>query len=328
MKRSAETSSYSSLKRQKPLTFQESLEELGYVTVKVDIGKLSKIRASIDQEISNFREFKQDAKNRFQLGGFSAYGNPSSFHNKTVRDLRLEIFNQISPSLEKEGFKKELLIDRLMVRPAGKTPSAESWHRDEAATAKDGDLIFGGWVNLDDFPSSFVCVPGSHKGVTGHNGFSKFNKEDSEKFKQLKKTVKIPPGHVLIFNEKIVHCVCAKKNKYDSYRLFLGWRLTKELKPLFSNIFEQIDKQAPITIKSGQSPPMWAKLHWTNWVDTLEEHSKKFKQECLEKATVKSGKNKGRVVERVHVNMRGLKEYGFELYPQYTEAEKRVLVPH
>jgi hypothetical protein len=286
--------------------------------------------------VSAFREFNEDAIDRSPLGGFAAYGNPSSFHNPTVRDLRTKAYGIIAPSLDKlierkgEDYKKEMVIDRLVIRPKGRTPSSESWHRDEAPDAATGDVVLGGWWNLDDNVSKFSCVPKSHLGVDGHCGFSRItSKEDIAAFTKKKTLVSIPPGAIILFNEKIVHEVLNARKAFTSYRLFLGWRITKESTPLLgASLFTQLEEQAPVTIKSKQEPPMWAKLHWTNWVDKLSAYSEGYKEVCVEAKTVASGANKGKEFKIVNRNMRSLKDYDFQLYPSYTDEEKSLLTPH
>lgn len=293
-------------------------------------------RSAIDKEIAEFREFSDDATDRTPLGGFAAYGNPSSFHNPTVRDLRMKAYNIIAPTLDRliyktgEGYKKEAIIDRLLVRPPKRSPSAETWHRDEAPAAEDDDIVLGGWWNLDDKASQFSCIPRTHKAVSGHSGFGLIKDKDQiAEYNSTKFCINIPPGGILLFNEKLVHEVLATKRAYTSYRLFLGWRITKSSTPLFGDkLAIQLEEQAPVTIKSSQEPPMWAKLHWTNWVEKLAEFSSNFNDACRDSLTVKSGKKAGEKFSIVHRHMKSLKEYGFTLYPQYTEAEKAILIPH
>lgn len=293
-------------------------------------------RSSIDKEISEFREFSSEASDRTPLGGFAAYGNPSSFHNPTVRKLRLDAYNIISPALDRlaqktgEGYNKEALIDRLLVRPPKRSPSAESWHRDESPAAADDDVVLGGWWNLDDKASQFSCIPRTHKAVSGHSGFATIkDKAQIQQFNSSKYCINIPPGAILLFNEQLIHEVVATKRAYTSYRLFLGWRITRASTPLFGDsLATQLEEQAPITIKSGQEPPMWAKLHWTNWVDKLVAFSANFNDACREPLTIKSGKRAGEQFSIVHRSMKSLKQYGFPLYAPYTEAETAILKPH
>ena len=47
-------------------------------------------------------------------------------------------------------------------------------------------------------------------------------------------------------------------------------------------------------LKSNQTPPMFAKLHWTNWRDKIEDFTQKYiVDECQETRRVESGLRKG-----------------------------------
>ena len=87
----------------------------------------------------------------------------------------IPLFGLMVSKEEKQGkrYKLEQLFDRMMYCLPGTGPSAESWHRDEAKEAKDSDLLFGGWWNLDETDQIFSCVPKTHNDVTGHAGFAK-----------------------------------------------------------------------------------------------------------------------------------------------------------
>lgn len=312
----------------------ESLDVNGFAVMPLyGNGVTARLRNALDLTVQGFPEFVPHANDRSPLGGFGVYNNPGSFHCQPVRVMRLAAYGQMFPVLDlmkpTSDYKTEMLIDRLMIRPAGCSPSSETWHRDEAKTALDDDIIFGGWINLDEYDQLFSCIPCSHVGVTGNNGFNVIkDKAEIASLNNQRVRVVVPPGHILIFNEKIIHEVFATKKKYDSYRLFTAFRLTRSNAPLHANLDKMLDDQAAVTIKSGQKPAMWAKLHWTNWVDKLEEYSENFREQCLECAEVKSGTHIGRVVTRVHRHMTSLKDYGLPLYPEYLLDERRYYKPH
>jgi hypothetical protein len=297
------------------------LRREGYVVIRTTLDT-GDARSALAQEIQNFQEYSPGATDRHPLGGFSAYGNPSSFHNPTVRSLRLRAYEYVAPLLRKYApeMKMHAIIDRLLVRPTGRTPTGESWHRDEAPAAHDTDVIFGGWWNLNNEDSYLSCVPRTHIEARGHAGFAKLSKEERALYTHSKALVRIPPGAILIFNEKLVHEVCAKRNKHTVYRLFLGWRLTHSTTPLMSNLDELLTKQGVAPLKSAQIPPMFAKLHWVNWKNKLMEYSKNFSPQCLEK------KDGGVYV--VHRHMKSLQDYGFSLYAPYEQHEINILKPH
>ena len=316
----------------------EQLNRDGYLVIKpkwLNPKSLGKIRKQMDLTIKGFREFT-NTKEDLVLGGFKALNNPSSFHNYFVRKMRacamktlVPVFKEYIDQLDKPGeWKLEQVIDRMMLRPKGVSATAESWHRDEAELALETDKIFGGWWNFDDESQFFSCVPGTHKGVEGHSGFATIkDKKEIELLKNKKIKVEIPAGHIMIFYEQMVHEVLAKKSKKDMYRLFLGWRVTKEDKGLYP-IEDLISKQGVVPLKSGQIPAMYAKLHWTNWRSKIVDFSSNMKSETLETKTVESGKDKGKEYLIVQRELKSLEEYGFKKYRPYSSQELEILKPN
>lgn len=282
------------------------------------------------------------------MGGFGAFGTPSSFHNDFVRERRLELMKSAVNKLwkpymeddDKKEFKLEQIIDRMMLRMRGNQPTAEAWHRDIAKHTEPDDELYGGWINFDDEDQIFSCVPGSynvrlpteydpprnskdkkqHEDDEGmcNEGFAPIHINDHKVLEELRLKIKIPRLHVLVFNEKTVHEIATSPAKKDMYRLFTGWRLTKEDEPLqnkhpidegYKKLFGAYDKNMPtndaieystyqslrpvpiynllpslelqssMPIKSGQLSPMWAKLNFVNSRHLLREFSKKFKDD-------------------------------------------------
>ena len=282
------------------------------------------IRDAIDKEVSNFPEFSTRDSIRV-LGGFSALGNPASFHNPTVRDLRKRAYAAGSPVLAKVGKNLEMIIDRLLVRPARVTPSKESWHRDEAKNALPSDIIYGGWINLDSQDQIFSCVSGSHTNYSGNGGFVPISREVARKIQGDK--VCIPPGHMLIFNEKIIHEVLATRKNYKSYRLFIGWRSTTSTTPLTPNLLDLINSQAAMQLKSGQEPPLYAKLHIVNHIGKLVEFTKGVLPRLCHTYTVKSGSRKDKEYTIAPRFMTSLQSYHLPMYADYSEEEIAILLP-
>lgn len=308
------------------------------------------VRSELIHDVQNYREFKTPLpKNEpLVLGGFSALGNPSSFHSPTVRYLRQWCMSTVVPMfrsfiqdiIRDPNLSLEQVIDRVLIRPPKASASPESWHRDVARVPDLADITFGGWVNLDDKTQYFSCAPKTHllnrddiKKLRDLPGFSGIPKKDHPKFVKIRDSqggrVAIPPGCIMVFYERLAHEVVAKKVDHWMYRLFLGWRLTHLDGPLFGNIDQVLMDQGVPLIKSGQTPPMWAKLHWTNWRDKLESWSQKMIQpHLLVRRTVGSGKDKGKVVNVVPQHMSSLNDMQLPLYPAYTEHEKAMHRPN
>ena len=345
------------------MTPANQLATEGVVVIPIiDLDMVKTLRKQLESTIQDFPEFVEhpslnDLKpdNGYVLGGFGALGNPSSFHNPLVRMLREWIMAALIESLFREvietklteatsqlttskttAFFLECIVDRLMARPIGATPSKETWHRDEAPAAKASDITYGGWVNLDTKAQYFSCIPGSHTKTRGKGGFTPASKEKLNKKRVL---IPVPPGSFVIFYEHILHEVTGKKMSYASLRLFQGWRISRVTRdsdspitpplPLTKDIDRLIREQGPFPMKSCQCPPMHAALHWTNWRTKLEEWSARMMDpRCIITRRVMTGKKAGdehKVVERY---LASLSAYGFPMYQEYSPSEYQMLKPN
>lgn len=165
---------------------------------------LEKLDAVILTEMPEFNPAYIDTKHpehdggpvRLVMGGFAALGTASSFHNTFVRWMRMlvhtdgfELFRalvQLPEFVERyphaSTYKLEQLIDRLLIRAAGDTASAEAWHRDSSPEAKPLDLIFGGFLNFSQHAQHFSCQLKSHHSAEGSSvsrvGFNPINGKD------------------------------------------------------------------------------------------------------------------------------------------------------
>jgi hypothetical protein len=263
----------------------------------------------------------QNTDTIFVQGAFGALGNPSSFHNPIVRHIRLNmmfravsLFRTIS-----DGKNLEQLFDRMAIRRKGTTLGKETWHRDQAPCSPD-DQIFGGWINLDTTGEQrFSCIPGSHIIKRDNTGFVK----EAPVNEKQKIIYQIPPGHWIIFYQNILHEVLPGKVKYDSIRLFLGWRLTNSDTSLF-NHSSILEEQGVPYNPSGQLPTMYAPNHITFHSNTLIWWSNNtFKPQCLEQ---RNSEKLGTYIV-VHKIMSSLHNYNFPLYSEYTEEERSILQP-
>lgn len=264
----------------------------------------------------------------FVMGGFGALGNPSSFHHPQVRQLRLSLFNY-TKSLFAELYPNryiECLPDRFCIRNPGTSLSAESWHRDISNVSKnekrgpDDDVIYGGWANLDENNTQyFSCVPNTHTENSDNNGgFAKIQKEQAVAYKARRQRISIPPGHMLIFNEKTVHEVCPTKQKVKSYRLFLKYRITTCPEPLFPDNQQIALDQGVFPLSLAQIPPIYGKLHAVCWKERLEEFSKNIQPAFLDT-------NASSI--RVQRFMPPLKNSNLGMFIPYKDEELDILTP-
>jgi len=133
----------------------------------------------------------------------------------------------------------------------------------------------------------------------------------------------------LVFFEHIVHEVQATPVPHDMYRLFTGWRVTMgDDEPMDRNLPGLLAEQGVVTLKSGQTPPMYALLHWTNWTDRIVALTERnVRPECTETCIKKSGREAGREYRVVHRNMHSLHAYGMPMYPAYNADERAMHTP-
>lgn len=311
----------------------KQLKTQGYTTIPIEGINPGRLRGELDDEIGKMPELKPGAKlEDIILGGFSALGNPSSFHNETVRKIRSDVHPHARALFAEyegdNGRSLEQIIDRLMVRPKGRSPSKESWHRDVCPSTAEGDTIFGGWINLDSTPQLFSCCPKTHlEGDRKAKGFATIPKDQKAAYKARSVKVKIPPGHLIIFNEDLVHEVFPSKRSSDSYRLFLGWRLTNSTEPLLPNTMQRLDEQSVMQIKSHQMPRIYPKLYWVNWRPRLKALRKAYiKSVRVKRACPKTGK-KFSLPHDLSGHMGSLKGYKLRMYRGYTAEERSMHIP-
>ena len=200
----------------------------------------------------------------------------------------------------------EVLIDRNLYRTPDRKVSAEDWHQDlpdKKAMLKLGkvidpeDIVYGGWLNLDSFNQYFMGIKGTQKDNYTADGFARITKERKPHYKRLAKAqgkICIPPGCLIIFYESIVHNVTHNKIEHPMHRQFIGWRVTKHTQPYFPDTVQRCKDQVPIRLKSGQEPPMYSRMHLTNWIERLEKWSENIKDEFCYIHTVRSGKLAGK----------------------------------
>lgn len=270
------------------------------------------------------------------LGGFAARGTPTSFHHPKVRELRGKIYLLLRPLLKQlacldgdENPHTAMMFDRYMIRHPGQSPSAESWHRDVNPTWRD---VFGGWTNLDPTASQFfACMPGTHLAECGGNsGFVTEARQANEV------RIEVPPGHAIVFYQRLLHRVYAIPTKTTMVRIFHGihYESSPGSSPLF-DVSEVIRKQGVPFLPSGQAPPLASKNHFSAFLGlgdppkrfklpdgtkttTIEWSEATFKPVCLESRVRGTDGVEYNVVKRV---MESLADLGLPLFPEYSGAE-------
>lgn len=311
------------------------LREKGYVVIGHKAFNTPQHKKDFLYAASNFPELQRGAESP-SLGGFGAMGCPSSHHAPIIRKLRQWAAAVVIPKVLKpyikilgKRFNIEQYMERSTIRAPGAAPSRESWHRDESIFASGDEQMFGGWINLDSRSQWFSCIPSSQlpDGVHPKKGFATLPKHEGAALKARSKLVEIPPGHILIFRENIIHEVLAKKVPYKLCRIHLGWRLTMDT--TIRHDMERVlcDQGVPL-VKSGQKAPMYSRNHFAPHIDMLQSWSMvTLKPELLVRMTYKSGKREGESFMIAPRFMKSLREYGYPMYPTYDENECGVYMP-
>lgn len=340
------------------------LKEQGYVVIPVLEGEaLHTIRNSFISFIrSGMPEYlPADAEPHMLVkGGFGALGNPSSFHGPVIREIRAQaqaaavpLFKAYASLLENDELRLEQLVDRARVLRVDAKITPEQWHRDETPGKKinkaagrpivlDDDLIFGGWISLDG-PQHFSAIRGSHTTSNGHAGSTGFTPIDptkgasGEAYTEAKNQaleageewyISVPAGHMLIFQQELVHEVTqGPARTEESYRQFIGWRLTTSEHSLLTEGDDFFVRQGVPLLKSNQHPAMYPSRAWCISPKSRENLAawcvETFQPCLLEKRTVGSGEFANTSYDVIPEHMYSLYEVALKRAAQDYYREKQ-----
>ena len=349
----------------------QSLKRVGVAVVPVIPPKeIASIREAFKAELRGFPEYRRSADNPdvspsgnpivYVLGGFAALGNPASFHNPLVRKIRMRCYKAVTPLLRtvvarskpslRDRLKVQVLFDRMMNRLPSQQAVPESFHRDvvEADEVLDDDEIYGGWINLDNVDQYFSFVPGSHLGLKLtelEKGFAAIPEDQVKVIGTQRERVAIPPGHMILFPQYILHEVVAQKAKHEMMRLFLGWRITVSDLPMNHDLRERMTTQAIMRIPGGMYPPMYASNHGSYFlrkqfrpipddadykVNTIEWSEETMRPRTLVNKPAKGTHPPYKIVARYMDSLKSYQDMGTDtwMYPPYTEEESLIYFPH
>lgn len=282
---------------------------------------------------------------RLALGGVGYVPCPSVFYHPVIRGMYKKTYDTVIDSgilnhYKNQRFKEgeitwtSLVPDRPLYRFVDQIVDENGkWHRDIAPKVSPDetiDICFGGWVNLNqNITQQFKCYLGTHRSDLHHPiyekisstgdlpndgkvGFSSFNDKNQKVLKACFDTmgniVNIPPGHLLIFRESLIHIV--KKNIGDTdpiMRIHTSFLISSNPVPLHDreNIHqsghkrkrssslksndsdEKIDlmtlfqNQAMIPVRSGQHTPTYSSFNlFPKSLPKLTELSNQYSSSC------------------------------------------------
>jgi predicted transcriptional regulator len=194
-----------------------------------------------------------------------------------------------------------MVMDCLAYRQKGTGIKEDKWQRHNESESD----IFYGWVNLDSEYQKFTCVMKSHIN-TGTND------EDGH-------VINIPPGHAVIYHQKLLHLTTARAFKNDSYLLNTIWRITDKPQSYVDKI---LDTQAtPSTIVG--STRIVAACNVYLWSQCAPWALVTLKPDFLEEVT--NDKN-----NKYYVPSQPLKSLSSAnlMYRSYMEVERAILRAH
>ena len=286
--------------------YAKDLVKKGIVVLPVESEIITTTLKKFQMFLENIPEFKNDPRTtpdrKVCLGGFGAPGFSSSFHAEWIRDLDDKVATTILKPLASiigNGRNFELLIDRIKFRPSGSKPTGESWHRD-LSSKHTSDVIFGSIVNFNqEGIICFSCVLGTQLQHCNpkDDGYTAIkNKKKIAHYKSQKTKIPIPPGHIAVFYESLIHEVLSTPNPFDSYRKSIGFAITDRIEMLYPDNERRMMEQEPLLYKGGEEPRMYSRTHLRNWPDKIETFCTKLNPGMLTTYTYKTGVKADRTI--------------------------------
>jgi hypothetical protein len=296
---------------------------------------------------------------RFVTGSVGYCPFASVWYNPFVRKIHTTIYETIirkqifKDSLQIENNLFSMLPDRPLVRfNRQKVDEKGKWHQDDAANAREDDLIYGGWINLNfDESQYFKCIPGSQN--VSHpvfqnllqkdgkrRGYANFKDAKDQKFitqywkENINCLVEIPPGYAIVFQENIIHTVfrnpptqkCILRQHISalisSNTLPLNDRPTQKKFLKNKKIIELFDNQDLVPVRSGQKTPVYSPLNkYPKNLPQLHELSSHYIEAC---------KDTDNIVKRYLPSMRELTDLGVieHMHDPLTQYEINIYIPH
>jgi hypothetical protein len=228
------------------------------------------LEAQFQRALDSMPEYRRDkpADANYVLGAFSALGNASAWHNEFVRFIRLHAMRAVYPLYLAE------LADRMLNRLPDVATPADSMHRDIKPNQRRHETVYGGWINTSAHTQYLSCVLGTHRDepVAGdEEGFAKITDPALVRVYRREMTrVEVPPGGILVFNERMVHEVLRMAVPYTVRRVFLAFMTTPvhgEHYP--ADIRTLLRTQAVIPLKSGQQPTLYPNAYFQYFITEL-----------------------------------------------------------
>lgn len=337
-----------SAKKRRGLTPEEAAEILkkeGYLLVPLEEGSSKELGALFEEYLEHIPEYTKQGPLKplkeggsYSPGSFGAINLASAYHCPFAVESDLRANAAVRPIIEalaRDLGRKHTAQDpdRICFRNAKQR--AESWHTDNTGGAfLKSDIYIGGTLNADPKGESsqvFTLVPKSHTLGAKGGGESFTPAKDKATYDASAEKIVIPPDHVLIYFENIVHCISGKKSKefpFPWYRKFVAWHLSDSPEQWCKeyNGQETMIEQGPLAHKGGVIAPMYPRLWLTNhWKTHLIPYGKRLVPGLTTKHKFESGNFEGETIDIPVLEPLSLEKLGLPKYPQSDEARDRFL---
>lgn len=273
--------------------------------------------------------------------GFSAASFPSAFHHPNTRLIRKMYCDVVEPLMTVLGrrmwgsteLKGRVLFDRPRVVPVNVVSSSgaadRNVHKDLCPDAWRGEnAVFGGWINCDNQPQTFACIPGSHIPMTRDYGKheSGFALNQKLKNKDMEK-ITVKPGQIIIFYQSIDHAVTSLTPRAEeSKRLYLGYHLSNDqhiCPAIEEQVNEWMDEMTLPDLPSGEKPEFYPKSYIQYWQSKLRA----WAQECVNAKLLGTNGLPQRVITLKVADMLAMDSSPL-LYPTYSHEERYTMLFH
>jgi hypothetical protein len=190
------------------------------------------------------------------------FSHPNSYHHKEIRNIRRNIYFQLLKHFKTYYGNKyiEMLFGNLYVLKKGShTISFEKF----LPSASTDDVIFNGWINLDDSKSQIF----SYKKI----GMNDIYMEE------------VKPLNIVLYNvNRIEETELTYKDLDENmYRLYFSFHISDKNKPLYDNTsaIENLD----VPIINGKKPEVYSDDDFVKWGSRLRHFSTKIEPVFINK---------------------------------------------
>ncbi len=291
-----------------------SLYDSGFVVLRVPPGEQDRHGAAVKAfrrylkrvpEVPGFKRKRGGDVGAGSFGGLNmatSYYCPAAIYADELALIMVQpVMRALAARLGWPFF--QALPDRLMWRT--QRQAGHTFHRDHTEGARtESEVYFGGALNLDrpgSVPQRFCLVPGTHSFSARLAGtaLTPLTAGDRAKYKAAEQMVDVPPGHMIVFCENIVHRVpgSGKTRPFaPQARKFFGCCLSSVDGVWCPENLSLHAAQRPLRHKGGKVAPAFPSLWLCNHPGKLSAFAARLHPAMQTTHTFKKGAKKGTTI--------------------------------